>query len=139
MTDGLAGSCVGPESCAICGLVVLPGPPLALPLADEPLTLPPFWPISPPTMLLAPPLTLPVAVEFVTVPFGKLEPGIVFGAKLVNTALAATSPATTLLSPLLTLLLAVELLTEPKFSPTRPAAVLWAPVPVTVAVDSAVA
>src|SRR5712692_695923 len=87
-----------------------------------------------PTVLPAPPLAVPVAEELVIVPVGKLDPGMVPGAKLVKLALAPAKPPTTLLGPPVAEPADEELLMEPKFTATNPPMMSWLPRPVTEAV-----
>jgi hypothetical protein len=103
--DGNAGGLDAEDglSRAMNGLTVLPGPPLAVPLAEE----------------------------LVMVPTGKLEPGIEPGVKLTNWALAPAKPPTALLVAPVALPEAVEESMLPKFAPTKPPMMSLLPVPVT--------
>src|SRR5262245_61512195 len=105
MIDGNAGGLdaeVGLLS-AMNGSTVLPGPPLAVPLADE----------------------------LVMVPTGKLEPGTESAGKLTNWALAPAKPPTALWVAPVALPEAVEESMMPKFAPTKPPMMSLLPVPVT--------
>ena len=92
------------------------------------------------TVLPGPPLAVPVAVELVMVPTGKLEPGIDPDEKLMNRALAPAKPPTALLLPPVALPDAEEESMLPKFAPTKPPITSWVPVPVTepLAVEDAI-
>jgi hypothetical protein len=83
------------------------------------------------TVLPGPPVAAPVAVELVMVPTGKLEPGIDPAEKLMNLALAPAKPPTALLLPPVALPEAEEESMLPKFAPTKPPMMSWVPVPVT--------
>jgi hypothetical protein len=83
------------------------------------------------TVLPGPPVAVPVAVELVMVPTGKLEPGIDPAEKLMNRALAPAKPPTALLLPPVALPDAEEESMLPKVAPTKPPMTSWVPVPVT--------
>ena len=83
------------------------------------------------TVLPGPPLALPLAEELVMVPTGKLEPGIEPGWKLTNCALQPAKPPTALSVPLVALPDAVEQSMLPKLAPTKPPTMLLLPLPVT--------
>ena len=91
-------------------------------------------------MLPGPPLAVPVAEELVMVPTGKLEPGIEPAGKLTNWALDPAKPPTALSAPLVALPDEVEESMLPKLAPTKPPTMLLLPVPVTepVALDGSI-
>src|SRR5215475_12318913 len=72
------------------------------------------------TVLPGPPVAAPVAVELVMVPTGKVEPGIDPPEKLMNLALAPAKPPTALLVAPVALPAAEEESMLPKFAPTKP-------------------
>src|SRR5215475_13943908 len=72
------------------------------------------------TVLPGPPLAVPVAVELVMVPTGKVEPGIDPAEKLMYRALAPAKPPTALLVAPVALPAAEEESMLPKFAPTKP-------------------
>src|SRR5262249_59605076 len=83
------------------------------------------------TVLPGPPLAVPVAVELVMVPTGKLEPGTDPAEKLMNRALAPAKPPTALLLAPVALPEAEEESILPQFAPTTPPITSGVPGPVT--------
>src|SRR5438128_5817127 len=77
------------------------------------------------TVLPGPPLAVPVAVELVMVPTGKVEPGIDPAGKLMNLALAPAKPPTALVLAPVALPAAEEESMLPKFAPTKPPMTSW--------------
>ena len=82
-------------------------------------------------MLPGPPVALPEAEELVMLPEGKLDPEIEPAAKLMNRALIPAKPPTRLLVAPEALPADEELSMLPKLAPTKPPMTSWLPVPVT--------
>jgi hypothetical protein len=72
------------------------------------------------TVLPGPPVAVPVAEELVIVPTGKLELGIDPAGKLTNVALAPAKPPTALLVAPVALPADEDASMLPKFAPTKP-------------------
>jgi hypothetical protein len=82
-------------------------------------------------VLPGPPVALPEAEELVMLPEGKLDPEIEPAAKLMNRALIPAKPPTRLLVAPEALPADEELSMLPKLAPTKPPMTSWLPVPVT--------
>ena len=90
-----------------------------------------------PVVLPGPPLALPEADELVMLPDGKLDAGIDPGAKLMKRALVPAKPPTVLKAPPVASPADEDELMLPKLAPTKPPTMSRVPVPVTEA-DGAV-
>ena len=86
-----------------------------------------------PVVLPGPPVALPEADELVMLPDGKLEAGIDPGAKLMKRALVPAKPPTVLKAPPAALPADEDESMLPKLAPTKPPTMSRVPVPVTFA------
>ena len=84
-----------------------------------------------PVVLPGPPVALPEADELVMLPDGKLEAGIDPGAKLMKRALVPAKPPTVLKAPPVALPADEDESMLPKLAPTKPPTMSRLPVPVT--------
>ena len=84
-----------------------------------------------PVVLPGPPVALPEADELVMLPDGKLEAGIDPGAKLMKRALVPAKPPTVLRAPAVASPAEEDESMLPKLAPTKPPAMSRLPVPVT--------
>ena len=91
------------------------------------------------TVLPGPPVAAPVAEELVMRADGKLEPGIDPAAKLMKRALVPAKPPTALSAPPVALPADEEPSMLPKLAPTKPPTMSRLPVPVTDAAPSSAA